>query len=90
MYIDSGCFMLILSPKGPLINYSMSLRDLKRASARRNPQLMALVLNKGCNDAEVCFRPRPQGPSEEPHLRVGSLAFKLRNHSHYALFRIAK
>ena len=27
---------------------------------------------KGCNNAEVRFRPRPQGPSEQPHLRVGS------------------
>jgi len=51
----------------------MSLRDLKRASARRNPQLMARVLSKGWNDAEVRFRPRPQGPSEQPHLCVGSL-----------------
>ncbi len=32
--------------KEALINYSMSLRDLKRASSRRNPQLMAVVLIK--------------------------------------------
>ena len=36
-------------------------------------QAMALVLSKGWNDAEVRFRPRPQGPSEQPYLRVGSL-----------------
>ncbi len=56
----------------PLTKYSISLHDLKHASARRNSKLMALVLNEGCNNAEVCFRPRPQGPSEQPHLRVGS------------------
>ena len=60
-------------PREPLINYSMSLRDLKRASARRNPQLMALVLSKGWNDAEVRFRSRPQGPSEQPYLCIGIL-----------------
>ena len=59
-------------PRGPPIEYSISLHDLKHASARRNSKLMALVLNEGCNNAEVCFRPRPQGPSEQPHLRVGS------------------
>ena len=60
-------------PREPLINYSISLRGLKRASARRNPQLMAKVLNKGCNAAEARFRPRPQGPSEQSHLCVAPL-----------------
>ncbi len=51
---------------------SMSLRDLKRAAARRDSQLMAKVLSKGCNNAEVRFRPRPKGPSEQPYLCVGA------------------
>ncbi len=55
------------------MKYSMSLLGLKRASARRNPQLMALVLSKDCNTAEVRFRPSPKGPSERLHLCVGSL-----------------
>ncbi|MCZ6501097.1 MAG: hypothetical protein O6945_01125, partial [Gammaproteobacteria bacterium] len=55
--------------------YSISLRDLKRAVAsdaapRRNPQLMALVLNKGCNAADVRFGSRPKGPSEQPYIGV--------------------
>ena len=55
----------------PLIKYSMSLRDLKRATARHEPPLMAIVLNKACNAAGVRFRSRPKGPSEQPHLGVG-------------------
>jgi hypothetical protein len=62
-----------LLSREPLIKYSMSLLDLKRAYARRNPQLMALVLSKGCNTAEVRFRSSPQGPSEQPYVGVGSL-----------------
>ena len=51
---------------------SMSLRDLKRAAARRDSQLMALVLNKGCNNAEVRFRPRLKARDIE-YLVRGSL-----------------
>ena len=47
--------------KEPLIKYMVLLRDLKRAVARREMQLMALVLNKFCNAANVRFRPRPVG-----------------------------
>ncbi len=55
-----------------MIKYSMSLRDLKRAAARRNLQLMAVVLSKGCNTAEVRFRSRPKGPSAQSYLCVGT------------------
>jgi len=57
----------------PLINSSMSLRDLRRAAARRISQLMAKVLNQGCNTADGRLRPRPKGLSEQPQLGVGSL-----------------
>jgi hypothetical protein len=56
-----------------VLDESKSLRDLQRASVRRDLQLMALVLHKDCNNAEARFRPRPQGPTEQPYLRVGSL-----------------
>jgi hypothetical protein len=40
-----------------------SLRDLKRAAARRGSKSMAIVLNKISNDADACFRSRPSGLS---------------------------
>ncbi len=66
--------MPIVGFREPVIKYSMSLRDLKRDAARRDPQLIAVVLSKGCNNAEVRFRPRPKGPSEQPYLCVGAPA----------------
>ncbi len=46
---------------------SMSLRDLKRAAARRDPQLMAVVLSKGCNNSDARFRPRLRDAVGSPH-----------------------
>jgi hypothetical protein len=49
--------------KEPLINLKITQRDLKRAVARRRLQLMALVLNKNGNAANVRLRPRLSGPA---------------------------
>ena len=51
------------SLKEPLINLNMSQRDLKRAVARQRLPLMARVLNKNVNAANVRLRPRPSGLS---------------------------
>ena len=47
--------------RAPLIKSIIFLRDLKSAVARRKVKLMALVLNKLCNAANVPFRSRPKG-----------------------------
>ena len=58
--------------KEPLINYILSLRDLKRTDTRRALQQMALVLCKKCNAVDVRFRPRPAGLAGGLALRVTS------------------
>ena len=58
------------SSKEPLNKYTMSLRDLKRAYARRRPKAKAGCLGEGCAAADVGFRPRPTGLSGEPMLGV--------------------
>ena len=47
--------------RAPLIKSIIFLRDLKSAVARRKVKLMALVLNKLCNAANMPFRSRPKG-----------------------------
>ena len=50
-----------LSSRVPLIKSIIFLRDLKGIVARRKVKLMAIVLNKLCNAANVPFRSRPKG-----------------------------
>ncbi len=45
----------------PLINYSMPLRDLKRAATKRASQRMAVPFARKHNAVDVRFRPRPAG-----------------------------
>jgi len=56
--------------RAPLIKSMILLRDLKGAVARRKVKLMAIVLNKLCNAANVPFRPRPKGLTDLSVLRV--------------------
>ena len=49
------------SSRAPLIKSIIFLRDLKGIVARHKVKLMALVLNKLCNAANVPFRSRPKG-----------------------------
>ncbi len=44
--------------KEPLINLKITQRDLKRAAARQRLKLMAVVLNKNGNAANVRLRSR--------------------------------
>ena len=58
---EGQLYYVLLNVKEPLINYILSLRDLKRTDTRRALQQMALVLCKKCNAVDVRFRPRPAG-----------------------------
>ena len=60
----------IRCPWEALTNSNAALLDLKRAAARRIPQVMAVALGKGWNNADVRFRPSPTGPAEQPALFV--------------------
>jgi len=51
----------IIMSREPLNKSTASLRDLKRAGARRSAQAMAVALGKHCNAAPVRFRSRPSG-----------------------------
>ena len=53
--------MTPLKSRVPLIKSILFLRDLKGIVARCKVKLMALVLNKLCNAANVPFRSRPKG-----------------------------
>ena len=59
-----------MMPREPLNKYTMPLRDLKRAYARRGPKAKAGCLGEVCNAVDVRFRARPTGLSGEPKLGV--------------------
>lgn len=58
--------------KEPLNKFMDAQHGLKRTAARRVPQAMAVVLVKGRNNADVRFRPCPQGPTENSVLCVAT------------------
>ena len=60
----------MLALRVPLNNSIVPLRVLKHSAARRGSQLMALVLNKSCNEVDECFRARPLGLFDCPDLSV--------------------
>ena len=62
--------MTVNKARAPLIKSIIFLRDLKGIVARRKVKLMALVLNKLCNAANVPFRSRPKGLTGLPVLSV--------------------
>ncbi len=69
--------MQLVCSRAPLKNGVSSQRGIKHSTARRDLQLMALVLSKKHNDADECFRPRPKGlPGEPAPLFRGALVLK--------------
>ena len=44
--------------------------DLKHVAARRISQIMAIVLSKKYNNADTCFRPCPEGLTDQFVLSV--------------------
>ena len=62
--------MTVNKARAPLIKSIIFLRDLKGIVARRKVKLMALVLNKLSNAANVHFRSRPKGLTGLPVLSV--------------------
>ena len=60
-YRNDDLYLIELVSRAPLIKSIIFLRELKGIVARRKVKLMALVLNKLCNAANVPFRSRPKG-----------------------------
>ena len=69
--MERGRRALVRTLVGEALTHSnMTLLDLKRIAARRVPQVMAVALGKGWNNADVRFRTSPSGPTEQPALVV--------------------